>query len=148
MGQPQEAIASLGQGLSAYAKAGAAWSWSAFTSWLVEAHLIAGQAEDGLKALAEAFDHVNETGERFWEAELYRLNGELLLLPGGSEAEAEARFNQALGVAGSQGAKSLEMRSTISLARSWQKTRARWQRPESCCPGYTAGSPRGLIHLT
>lgn len=89
-------------------------------SLLAEAHLYNDNAEDGLKAVAEAIDHVNETGDRFWEAELYRIKGELLMLLGGSESEAEGSFNQALEVAIRQSAKSLELRSVMSLARLWQ----------------------------
>ena len=70
--------------------------------------------------MIEAFYHVNETGERYWEADLYRVKGELLLLPGGSEGEAEECFNQALEVARSQSARSLELRAAVSLARLWQ----------------------------
>ena len=84
------------------------------------AYLLAGQAENGLKALDEAFAHVNETGERYWEAELYRLKGQLLLLPGGSDVEAEELFQQGLEVAKSQSAKSWELRAAMSLARLWQ----------------------------
>ena len=74
-----------------------------------------------MEALVEAFAHVDNTGERYWEAELYRIRGELLLLPGGSEGEAEECFSQALEVARSQIAKSLELRAALSLARLWQK---------------------------
>ena len=88
---------------------------------LAEGHLIAAQPEDGLNALAGAFAHLSGTGERYWEAELYRVKGELLLLPGGSEDEAGECFNHALEVARSQSAKSLELRAALSLARLWQK---------------------------
>jgi len=121
MDRTQEGIASLKQGIANMARMGAPISWSCFLSWLAEAHLIAGQVEDGLNALAEAFAHVNLTGERFWEAELYRIRGELLLSPGGSENEAEVSFNKALEVARRQSAKSLELRAAMSLTRLWQK---------------------------
>jgi len=52
---------------------------------------------------------------------LHRLKGELLLLPGGSESEAEECFNQALEVARRQSTRSLELRTAMSLARLWQK---------------------------
>jgi predicted ATPase len=70
---------------------------------------------------------VEETGERFWEAEIYRLKGELLLKDKGgrrkdeSEAEAEACFWQAIEIARRQEGKSLELRATVSLARLWQQ---------------------------
>lgn len=90
-------------------------------SWLAEAHLIAGQAEDGLRALIEASTHVKETGERHWESELFRVKGELMILPGGNENDAEESINQALDVARSQSAKSLESRAAMSLSRLWRK---------------------------
>ena len=74
---------------------------------MAQAHLIAGEANEGLEVLDRAFTHVDDTGERFWEAELHRLKGELLLLPRGSEEEAEVCFNQALKVARSQSAKTV-----------------------------------------
>jgi predicted ATPase len=79
-----------------------------------------GQVEEGLKLLAEAAVAVDK-GERYWEAELYRLKGELLLA--GSAAhhtEAGISFRQALDVARHQQAKSLELRAAMSLARLWQ----------------------------
>ena len=121
MGRAQEGITILTEGLAAMAATGATLHKSNHLSWLAEANLIAGESKDGLKALDEAFAHVNETGERFWEAELYRIKGVLLLLPGGSEAEAEDCFKQALEVAKGQSAKSLELRAAMSMARLWRK---------------------------
>ena len=85
--------------------------------YLAEAHLISGQAEDGLQALTEQVALMRGA----WEAEVHRLKGELLLLPGGNEIEAEEAFNRALDVARKQGAKSLELRSAMGMARLWQK---------------------------
>ncbi|MCH8801286.1 MAG: AAA family ATPase, partial [Chloroflexi bacterium] len=121
MGRTQESIASLKQGLAAIASAGTLISQSQYLWWLAQAHLIAGEANEGLEVLDRAFTHVDDTGERFWKAELHRLKGELLLLPRGSEEEAEVCFNQALKVARSQSAKSLELRAAMSLSRLWQK---------------------------
>jgi hypothetical protein len=90
--------------------------------------------------LAESLAAVNKTGERYYEAELYRLKGKLTLkkLPVAScqlsvnnpqslipnsqaEAEAEACFWKAIEIARKQQAKSLELRATMSLARLWQQ---------------------------
>jgi class 3 adenylate cyclase/tetratricopeptide (TPR) repeat protein len=82
-----------------------------------------GQAEEGLALIAEALDITNETGEHISEADLHRLNGELLLKRGAEYAEskieeqAEACFRQAIEVARRQSAKSYELRATMSLAR-------------------------------
>ena len=78
--------------------------------------------EEGLSALAQALDVTHKTGEHFYEAELHRLKGELILGTGGQQAlEAEACFYQAIDVARCQEAKSLELRAVMSLSRLWQK---------------------------
>ena len=64
---------------------------------------------------------MKDSGGAYFEAEFYRLKGQLLLLPGGSESEAEESFNQALDVARMQSAKSLELRAALGIARLWQK---------------------------
>ena len=77
--------------------------------------------------LAEALTVVDKTGERFYEAELYRLKGELTLQQfkvQGSKFkvdEAEECFLKAIEVARRQQAKSLELRAATSLARLWQQ---------------------------
>ena len=84
------------------------------------AHL--GHTEDGLQALAEAHTLVEQQEERWWEAEVCRLRGVLLLRqPGTPQAEAEAWLQRALDVARRQEAKSLELRAAMSLSRLWQQ---------------------------
>ena len=86
----------------------------------VSAHL--GHTEEGLQALAEAHTLVEQHEERWWEAEIYRLRGVLLLRqPGTPQAEAETWLQRALDVARRQEAKSLELRAAMSLARLWQQ---------------------------
>jgi predicted ATPase len=77
---------------------------------------------EGLAVLATALKEAEETGMRFYEPELHRLKGELLLaLDPANPAEAEACFHQAVAIARSHQAKSLELRATMSLARLWQR---------------------------
>lgn len=91
-----------------------------------------GRIEKGLALLDEALAVVNTSAERFSEAELYRLRGELLLVrdanrlsaqtsPPRSNSEAESCFQKALFVARQQGAKSWELRAATSLAQQWFK---------------------------
>src|SRR5262245_2952608 len=88
---------------------------------LAEAYGQARQPEAGLTVLAEALTLVAATEEWRWEAELYRLQGVLLLqLPRPDVGQAEACFQQALDVAHRQQAKALELRAALSLARLWQ----------------------------
>ena len=71
---------------------------------------------------------MDKSGERRWEAELYRLKGELLLARSGEHhAEAEGCFRQALDIAHRQQAKSLELRAAMSLARLWQQQGRRYE---------------------
>ena len=75
-----------------------------------------------MQTLAEAVALVNQTQERVYEAELYRLQGELLLARSAAHhAEAETCFRQALDVARRQQAKSWELRAAMSLSRLWQQ---------------------------
>jgi len=89
---------------------------------LIEAHKKIDQPEEGLAVLAEAEALVEKTGERYYEAELQRLKGELLLAQSPDDpTEAEALFHNALAIARRQHAKSLELRTAMSLARLWQR---------------------------
>lgn len=80
-----------------------------------------GEDAEASDVLDESLALVNETGERFFEAELWRLRGEFLLKRKGSPARAEACFERALKTAGQQGARSLELRAAISLASTWNR---------------------------
>ena len=92
-----------------------------YLALLAEASAQVGQTAEGLQALAEALATVATSTARWWEAELYRLRGELLLQHAVAQPEeAEACFQQALAVARRQQAKSLELRAAMSLARLWQ----------------------------
>jgi predicted ATPase len=81
-----------------------------------------GQTTEGLEALAEALATLAKSGVRWWDAELYRLRGELLLQCSVAQPEeAEACFQQALDIACRQQVKSLELRAAMSLSRLWQR---------------------------
>ena len=85
-----------------------------FLGALVEACLEGSDKHEASAALAETFAFIERSNERIWEAELYRLRGELKL---DDPVEAEADFRRALEVARSQEARSLELRATVSLVR-------------------------------
>ena len=81
-----------------------------------------------VRVLTDTLAEANKTGERYYEAELYRLKGELLLQLrvkseklGVEEEKAEECFQKALDVARQQSAKSLELRAAMNLARLWQQ---------------------------
>jgi predicted ATPase len=89
---------------------------------LAETFAQVGQITKGLEALAEGLATVAKNRIRWWEAELYRLRGELLLQQTVAQPEeAEVCFQQALAVARGEQAKSWELRAATSLARLWQR---------------------------
>jgi len=89
-----------------------------FLATLAEAYGRAERIEEGLKTAADGLQLVQQSGERSWEAELYRVRGELLLKGDPSDpAKARAALESAIEIAREQGAKSFELRATTSLAR-------------------------------
>jgi predicted ATPase len=126
-GRRAEGIAQMRQGLTAYQGTAAEVSRPFFLSLLAETYSDEGEAEEGLSMLTEALATVHNVGQHFYEAELYRLKGELLRQKAEMESEAEACFRQALDIAGHQQAKSLELRAAQSLSRLWQRQGKRAQ---------------------
>jgi predicted ATPase/class 3 adenylate cyclase len=122
-GQIEDGIVQMRQGLAAMQAIGTEVLQAYCLSLLASAYGKAGQPEEGLALLEEALAKVNTSGERWPEAELHRLRGELLLQDGIPQRvqEAEASFLQALSVARAQHAKSLELRAAMSLSRLWQQ---------------------------
>ena len=121
-GQGAEGIAQVRQGIATWRATGA-MVWSPyFYALLAEVCAHLGHLEDGLQALSEAQTLVEQQEERWWEAEVYRLRGFLLLRqPEAPSAEAAVWLQRALAVARRQGAKLLELRAATSLARLWQQ---------------------------
>ncbi len=126
-GQAEEGIAQMQQGLAAWRATGAELFRPRGLALLAEAYGKMGQAEEGLTVLAEALAAMNKSRERWYEAELYRLKGELTLqskVPGQKskvEEEAEECFHKAIEIARRQQAKSLELRAGMSVSRLWQQ---------------------------
>ncbi len=142
-GQPEEGFAQLRQGLAGYRSVGAEISLTFFLASLIGAYEQVGQPEDGLPVVAETLERVEKTGERYCEAELYRLKGELTLQESKvesqrslAEEEAEACFRKAIEIAQKQQAKSWELRATTSLARLWREQGKREEARELLAPVY------------
>jgi class 3 adenylate cyclase/predicted ATPase len=116
--QRTESLAEIRETLAGYAASGAEVIVPYWLALLAEVARRTGQVEEGLSALTEAFVVVERTGERWWEAELHRLHGELSLArAGANEDAAEAAFRRALGIAREQSARSLELRAALSIGR-------------------------------
>jgi predicted ATPase len=132
-GQVKAGTAQMQQGLAAFRAVGTKTGRPVHLAGLAEAYGKVGQIEEGLTLLAEALAHVDKTGDRFYEAELYRLKGELTLQSRQEgqantnqdksvvEKEAEECFWKAIEIARRQEAKSLELRAAMSLSRLWQQ---------------------------
>ncbi len=121
-GQGEEGMAQVRQGITAWRATGAAVVVPYLCTVLSDVCDHLGHTADGLQALAEAHTLVEQYEERWWEAEVHRLRGVLLLRqPGIPQAEAEAWLRRALDVARRQEAKALELRAAMSLSRLWQQ---------------------------
>jgi predicted ATPase len=139
-GQYKEGLAQLRDGMARYRAIGSELARTSYLALLAEALGEAGQLSEGLNVLAEALTVVNLTGERFYEAELHRLKGELLLMQATGEKDrlsaealrtrsaerpaisaAETCFLRAIDIARQQDAKSWELRAVMSLHRLRQK---------------------------
>jgi predicted ATPase len=125
-GQGEEGIEQMSRGLAAYRATGAEIIRPYNLALLAEGYGKVGRVEEGLTLLNEALGAVDTTGERMWEAELYRLRGELTLQSSVQSLEsrvkeAEGWLLKAIEVSQRQQAKSLELRAVMSLSRLWQQ---------------------------
>jgi predicted ATPase len=140
-GDLEKGVEQLRQGIADYRAVGSELHVPHYTALLAEVMAKKGQIEEGLNVLGEALLTAQSTGGQMYEAELYRLKGELLLKRAATEQdnlrsaaeetreqaeasvlrEAECCFRQAIEIARTQCAKSLELRAVTSLGRLWQK---------------------------
>jgi class 3 adenylate cyclase/predicted ATPase len=121
-GQGEAGIAQVRQGIAAWRATGGMLHVPYFCTMLADVAAHLGHPEDGLQALDEAHTLVEQYEEPWWEAEVHRLRGVLLLQQTGTQQEAaEACFQRALDIARRQEAKSLELRAATSLGRMWQE---------------------------
>jgi predicted ATPase len=136
-GQVREGVQQLTQGLSAFRATGAELAVPYYLALLAEAQGTTGEPKAGLAGLTEALTLVDTTGERWYDSEIYRLKGELLLQQSSdNQAEAEACFHKALVIARNQQAKSFELRIATSLARLWQQQGKRQEAQDLLAPAY------------
>ena len=120
-GQAVEGIAQMYQGIADVRATGSGAGLVHQLVMLASAYGETEQIEEGLTTLAEALEVVELYDERFCEAEIHRLKGELLWMQGEVAAEVERHYWRAIEVARRQHARSWELRATMSLCRLWQK---------------------------
>jgi predicted ATPase len=136
-GRHEDGVAEMRQGLAARWAVGARSPEAEYLVRLGEAYGRIGQAEEGLRLLAEALVVVDK-GALWYEAELHRIKGELLLRQAVPDApQAEACFHQAIDVASRQQATSWELRAALSLSRLWQQQGRRAEARGMLAPIYS-----------
>jgi tetratricopeptide (TPR) repeat protein/predicted Ser/Thr protein kinase len=118
-GRFDEGLEKQRRGIAGYRLAGAQLFLTFILCNLADSYGQAGQPGEGLAVLDEAQELMTSHGERFWEAELHRLRGELLLRQGSGASDVEPHFLRAIDVARRQLGRSLELRATTSLTRLW-----------------------------
>lgn len=125
--EDEEGIARIREGLAAFRATGTAMMQPYLLDLLADACVHTARPQEGQRASAEALEMVRQNGERLFESELRRLEGEALLgiANGAAEPEVEQRaencFLRAIDIAHRQGGRSLELRSTMSLSRLRQR---------------------------
>jgi len=120
-GKAIDAVGLLTSGLKAYQSTGATAFVPWYLTYLATAYGSLSQYDDARRVISEAIEAVDRTNERWSEAEVLRIAGEVASL--GLEedsAYAQKHFDRALIVARQQQAKSWELRASISLARLWR----------------------------
>lgn len=121
-GQPAAGIAQMHRGIQAWRATGAVLALPRWLTLLAEAYAQTDQPEEGLPALDEALLVVAQTGDRHYEAEIYRLRGKLWVQRSDDPdaSHAERAFQKSLDVSRRQHAKSLELRAAMDMSRLWK----------------------------
>jgi len=120
-GRMERGLRLLENGLQAYRATGAQLGLPYYLSMLTDAWIRTGRFAEAENALNEAIALADKNDERFQEAELYRLKGELVLAQSNDRTAAEEWFSRSIMTAKRQGSKAWTLRTTMSLVRLWQK---------------------------
>jgi tetratricopeptide (TPR) repeat protein len=115
-GDPGAGLALIGEAIARMRTTGQRAFWTLALGKLAEAHRQAGQLDEAVAVVDEALAVVEDRGQRFYEAELHRIRGELLAAVGRHQ-EGESSLRRAVAVAGAQGAELFRERAEGSLAR-------------------------------
>ena len=135
-GKDAEAVHVLTSGITAVRSTGGTLYGPSHLSYLARAHAGLGQFDDARRCAGEAITAVETTKEKWFEAEVYRIAGEIALMaPEPDAAKAEGYFDRALSVARAQQAKSWELRTATSMARLWRDQGKRDAGPRSARSG-------------
>jgi predicted ATPase len=136
-GKAPDAIQMITSGITASRSTGATLWVPFYLSCLARAHADLGQFDDAWRCIGEAMTAVETTKEKWCEAEIHRVAGEIALKsPEPDAAKAQAYFDRALAVARAQQAKSWELRAAMSLARLWRDQGKRDEARDLLAPIY------------
>ena len=136
-GKASDAVQTLTAALTGRRSTGATQAAPLYLSYLAWAYADLGQFEDAWRCIGEAMTAVETTKERWWQAEVNRVAGEIALKsPERDAAKAQAYFERALAVARAQQAKSWELRAAMSMARLWRDQKKRQQAHDLLAPVY------------
>jgi predicted ATPase len=120
-GKAAEAVEVITSGIATFRSTGSHVYLPIYLLHLSGAHAELGEFDDAWRCIGEAMSAVKATRERWYEAEIHRMAGEIALkLPQQSSSQAAAYFERALTIARAQQAKSWELRAAMSLARLWR----------------------------
>ena len=117
LGSPEAGLAELQRGRSDAAKLENRIFLPITLSFEAQGLAALGRHDEALAQLKEALRVVDETQEKWWEAEVHRMQGEIMLAQGNATAECKERFHRAIEIATTQGAKLLERRASASMQR-------------------------------
>jgi class 3 adenylate cyclase/predicted ATPase len=136
-GKALDAVQMISAGISALRATGTTSIIPSHLSYLARAHTELGQFDDAWRCIRDAIAAIETTKERWYEAEVNRIAGEIAMLSGEPDApKAEAHFEHSLAVARQQQAKSWELRAAMSLARLWRDQGKPQQGRELLAPVY------------
>jgi tetratricopeptide (TPR) repeat protein len=130
------AVQEIMEGMALAAGTGNQTGAPAIFATLAEAQRAAGQLAEAQGTVATALAVAAQTGQFNFDADLHRLDGDLLLATGGPADEAVARYHHALAIAREQGARSFELRAATSLARLWRDQGKRADARDLLAPVY------------
>jgi predicted ATPase/class 3 adenylate cyclase len=135
-GGASDAVQKMIAAIAALRATGATVWLPANLSFLAQAHTDVGQRDDAWHCMSEAMKAAETTGEKWFEAELHRMAGEIALSAGPDASKAETYFERALAIARAQQAKSWELRAAMSLARLWREQGKRREARDLLAPVY------------
>jgi class 3 adenylate cyclase/predicted ATPase len=120
-GEAADAVQMISSGITAWRSTGSTFWMPLYLSYLARAHAELGQFESASRCIDEAMTAAEMRKERWHQAEICRLAGEIALQsPAPDLVKAEVYFERGLAIARAQQAKSWELRAAMSLARLWR----------------------------